>query len=268
METSRTRALASLSAAKSAASDAIGAFNRRLRFSQILLTVLFLLTGSSAIFAQESGGGEANLKLPDLSQATFMGGTNGRTLLMGGLVVAALGLVFGLLSYTKLRSLPVHKSMLEISELIYETCKTYLATQGKFLMILELFIGAVIVLYFGVLLHLEAFRVIIILLFSVIGICGSYGVAWYGIRVNTFANSRRVFASLGGKPFPCYAIPLQAGMSIGMVLICVELIIMLFILLFVPGDYAGPCFIGFAIGESLGAAALRVAGGIFTKIAD
>ncbi len=135
-------------------------------------------------------------------------------------------------------------------------------------MILELFIGAIIVLYFGVLLHFDAFRVIIILLFSIIGICGSYGVAWYGIRVNTFANSRTAFASLGGKPFPCYAIPLQAGMSIGMVLICVELLIMLFILLFVPGDYAGPCFIGFAIGESLGAAALRVAGGIFTKIAD
>ena len=229
---------------------------------------MFLLTGSSALFAQEHAGGEANLKLPDLSQATFMGGTNGRTLLMGGLVVAALGLVFGLISYTKLRNLPVHKSMLEISELIYETCKTYLATQGKFLMILELFIGTIIVLYFGVLLHLEAFRVIIILLFSIIGICGSYGVAWYGIRVNTFANSRTAFASLGGKPFPCYAIPLQAGMSIGMVLISTELLIMLFILLFVPGDYAGPCFIGFAIGESLGAAALRVAGGIFTKIAD
>jgi K(+)-stimulated pyrophosphate-energized sodium pump len=158
--------------------------------------------------------------------------------------------------------------MLEISELIYETCKTYLATQGKFLMILEIFIGAIIVVYFGFLEHMEFFRVLIILLFSIVGICGSYGVAWYGIRVNTFANSRTAFASLRGKPFPCYAIPLQAGMSIGMVLISVELLIMLFILLFVPGDYAGPCFIGFAIGESLGAAALRVAGGIFTKIAD
>jgi K(+)-stimulated pyrophosphate-energized sodium pump len=268
METSRISAFASLSAAKSVASDAIGALNRRVRFAQFVLTFLFLLTGSSALFAQEPAGGEANLKLPDLSQATFMGGANGRTLLMGGLVVAALGLVFGLISYKKLRNLPVHASMLEISELIYETCKTYLATQGKFLMILELFIGSIIILYFGVLLHMEAFRVIIILLFSIIGICGSYGVAWYGIRVNTFANSRTAFASLGGKPFPCYAIPLQAGMSIGMVLISVELLIMLFILLFVPGDYAGPCFIGFAIGESLGAAALRVAGGIFTKIAD
>jgi K(+)-stimulated pyrophosphate-energized sodium pump len=268
MKPSRTSAFASLTAAASAAGSAFGALIRNVRFAQILFTLLFLLTGSSAIFAQEQAGGEANLKLPDLSQATFMGGTNGRTLLMGGLVVAALGLVFGLISYNKLRNLPVHKSMLEISELIYETCKTYLATQGKFLMILELFIGAIIVVYFGFLQHFEAFRVVIILLFSVIGICGSYGVAWYGIRVNTFANSRTAFASLGGKPFPCYAIPLQAGMSIGMVLISVELLIMLFILLFVPGDYAGPCFIGFAIGESLGAAALRVAGGIFTKIAD
>ncbi len=267
METCRARAFASLPAARSVAHDAVGASNRRMRLSQILLTILFLLTGSPALFAQEAGG-EANLKLPDLSQATFMGGTNGRTLLMVGLLVSALGLVFGLVSYTKLRNLPVHASMLEISELIYETCKTYLLTQGKFLMILELFIGFVIVLYFGVLLHFDAFRVIVILLFSVIGICGSYGVAWYGIRVNTFANSRTAFASLKGKPFPCYAIPLQAGMSIGMVLISVELLIMLFILLFVPGDYAGPCFIGFAIGESLGAAALRVAGGIFTKIAD
>jgi K(+)-stimulated pyrophosphate-energized sodium pump len=261
--------LGSLPVAKPAASAVKRASNHGLRFSQILLTLLFLLTGSSALFAQgEQAGGEANLKLPDLSQATFLGGTNGRTLLMGGLVVAALGLVFGLISYTKLRGLPVHASMLEISELIYETCKTYLSTQGKFLMILEIFIGVIIALYFGVLQHMDAFRVIIILLFSIIGICGSYGVAWYGIRVNTFANSRTAFASLRGKPFPCYQIPLQAGMSIGMVLISVELLIMLFILLFVPGDYAGPCFIGFAIGESLGAAALRVAGGIFTKIAD
>jgi K(+)-stimulated pyrophosphate-energized sodium pump len=256
MQTSRARAFASSRALK-----------RRVRIAHIFWTLLFLLTGSSALFAQEAGG-EANLKLPDLSQATFMGGTNGRTLLMGGLLVSALGLVFGLVSYTKLRNLPVHSSMLEISELIYETCKTYLFTQGKFLVILELFIGVIIILYFGVLLGLGAFRVIIILLFSMVGICGSYGVAWYGIRVNTFANSRTAFASLGGKPFPCYAIPLQAGMSIGMVLISVELLIMLCILLFIPGDYAGNCFIGFAIGESLGAAALRVAGGIFTKIAD
>src|SRR6185369_2992116 len=168
-------------------------------------------------------------------------------------------------------NLPVHKSMLEISDLIYETCKQYLITQGKFILVLEIFIGAVIVLYFGFLVKdasMTPLRVLIILLFSFVGIGGSYGVAWFGIRVNTFANSRTAFASLGGKPFPTYAIPLRAGMSIGLVLISVELLIMLAILLFIPGDLAGPCFIGFAIGESLGASALRIAGGIFTKIAD
>jgi K(+)-stimulated pyrophosphate-energized sodium pump len=213
-------------------------------------------------------GGEANLVLPDLDQAVFFGGIGGRTLLMGGLVVCALGLAFGLGMYTHLRNLPVHASMLEISELIYETCKTYLLTQGKFLLILELFIGVIMIFYFGVLQHMESLKVAVILLFSLVGIAGSFGVAWFGIRVNTFANSRTAFASLSGKPFPCYAIPLKAGISIGMLLISVELLLMLFILLFVPGDYAGACFIGFAIGESLGAAALRVAGGIFTKIAD
>ena len=197
-----------------------------------------------------------------------MGGLNSRTLLGLGLVVCVLGLVFGLVIYGQLRRLPVHESMREISELIYETCKTYLITQGKFILILEIFIGAIIVLYFGFLLHFEAIKVVIILLFSLIGIAGSYGVAWFGIRINTFANSRTAFASLEGKPFPVYAIPLKAGMSIGMLLISVELFLMLCILLFIPGDYAGACFIGFAIGESLGAAALRIAGGIFTKIAD
>ena len=198
----------------------------------------------------------------------FLNGVSGPTLLMVGLGVALLGLVFGMAMYTHLRKLPVHASMLEISELIYETCKTYLITQGKFLLVLEIFIGVIIAFYFGFLQSMEAFKVAIILAFSLVGIAGSYGVAWFGIRVNTFANSRTAFASLRGKPFPCYAIPLQAGMSIGMMLISVELFIMLCILLFIPGDYAGPCFIGFAIGESLGAAVLRVAGGIFTKIAD
>jgi len=164
--------------------------------------------------------------------------------------------------------LPVHRSMLEVSELIYETCKTYLITQGKFILILEGFIGAIMVIYFGWLRHFEAAKVITILVFSLLGIGGSYGVAWFGIRVNTFANSRTAFASLMGKPFPTYAIPLKAGMSIGTMLISIELLMMLCILLFVPVDYAGPCFIGFAIGESLGASALRIAGGIFTKIAD
>ena len=187
---------------------------------------------------------------------------------MYSLIFVALGLLFGIVMFYQLKNLPVHRSMLEISELIYETCKTYLVTQGKFLLILETFIGVIIVFYFGVLEHFDAFKVFIILLFSIIGICGSGGVAWFGIRVNTFANSRTAFASLRGKPFPCHEIPLKAGMSIGMLLVSVELVMMLFILLFIPHDYSGPCFIGFAIGESLGAAALRVAGGIFTKIAD
>jgi K(+)-stimulated pyrophosphate-energized sodium pump len=217
--------------------------------------------------APESVGGEANLKLPDLSSVTFLG-IDGHRLLLFGILFCVFGLAFGMTIYTKLKNLPVHRSMREISDLIYETCKTYLVTQGKFLLLLEAFIAVVIVLYFGVLLHYETVRVVIILLFSVLGIAGSFGVAWFGIRVNTFANSRTAFAGLRGKPFPIYQIPLEAGMSIGMMLISVELLMMLFILLFIPGDYAGPCFIGFAIGESLGAAALRIAGGIFTKIAD
>jgi len=219
--------------------------------------------------APEGGrrGGEANLVLPDLNQVP-VGGYQGRSLLMIGLVVSALGILFGLVILNQLKNLPVHRSMREISELIYETCKTYLVTQGRFLAILEIFIAVIIVLYFGVLEGMAFGRVAIILLFSVVGILGSYSVAWFGIRVNTYANSRTAFASLEGKPYPVYAIPLKAGMSIGMLLISVELLIMLFILLFIPGDYAGACFIGFAIGESLGAAALRIAGGIFTKIAD
>jgi len=212
--------------------------------------------------------GEANLKLPDMKSVTFLNGTSGSALLEIGLVFCALGGLFGLIIYMQLKNAPVHRSMREISELIYETCKTYLVTQGKFILILEAFIAVVIVLYFGLLEHLATNRVIIILLFSLVGIAGSYGVAWFGIRVNTFANSRTAFAGLRGKPYPIYAIPLKAGMSIGMMLISVELLIMLCILLFIPADYAGNCFIGFAIGESLGAAALRIAGGIFTKIAD
>src|SRR5215203_1695394 len=232
-----------------------------------VLTVLCALGAfATAVLAQPQGagagsgaqtghrpGGEANLLLPDLSTQSFLG-VDGHTLLL------------------------VHRSMREISELIYETCKTYLVTQGKFIMILWLFIGAIAGLYFGFLAEtvndngtvthgFPAFKVIVILLFSLVGIAGSYGVAWFGIRVNTFANSRTAFASLEGRPYPIYAIPIKAGMSIGMLLISVELMIMLFILLFIPGDFAGPCFIGFAIGESLGAAALRIAGGIFTKIA-
>jgi K(+)-stimulated pyrophosphate-energized sodium pump len=231
------------------------------------LATLILLTAGCALAQPAEEGGEAALKLPDLSSVSFLG-VNGHSLLMIGLLFCIFGLGFGMFIFMRLKNLPVHRSMREISELIYETCKTYLVTQGKFLMLLWAFIAAIIVLYFGVLRHFEIPRVVIILVFSLVGIAGSYGVAWFGIRVNTFANSRTAFASLPGKPYPVYQIPLEAGMSIGMMLISVELLIMLFILLFVPGDYAGPCFIGFAIGESLGAAALRIAGGIFTKIAD
>jgi K(+)-stimulated pyrophosphate-energized sodium pump len=232
---------------------------------------LFLLQASSAFAQPESGGGEANLQLPDLSSVNFLG-MNGHALLTIGLIFCAFGLVFGLAICLQLKNMPVHKSMGDISSLIYETCKTYLVTQGKFLMILWAFIAVVILAYFGWLAPVPgkpvAVTLPIILLFSVIGIAGSYGVAWFGIRVNTYANSRTAFAGLRGKPYPIYAIPLKAGMSIGMMLISVELLIMLCILLFIPADYAGQCFIGFAIGESLGAAALRIAGGIFTKIAD
>ncbi|MGE0130887.1 MAG: sodium-translocating pyrophosphatase [Blastocatellales bacterium] len=252
------------------------------RFRRSALTIaagvaLVAVNAASALAGQPHGegsahrGGEASLVLPDLSQVTFMG-VNGRSLLLIGLLVSFLGMVFGLIIYMQLKKLPVHRSMLEISELIYETCKTYLITQGKFILILWAFIAAIIVLYFGVLSPIPdkplAVTLPIILFFSLVGIAGSYGVAWFGIRVNTFANSRTAFASLEGRHYPIYAIPLKAGMSIGMLLISVELLIMLFILLYVPGDYAGACFIGFAIGESLGAAALRIAGGIFTKIAD
>jgi K(+)-stimulated pyrophosphate-energized sodium pump len=211
---------------------------------------------------------EATLKLPNLSSVPVIGNTSGQTLLAGGMVICVFGLLFGVWQYMQLKKLPVHRAMREISELIYATCKTYLITQGKFILVLEAFIGTVIVVYFGWLQHFTPDRVVIILLFSLIGIAGSYGVAWFGIRVNTFANSRTAFASLAGKPFPIYAIPLRAGMSIGMLLISVELLMMLVILLYIPREFAGPCFIGFAIGESLGAAALRIAGGIFTKIAD
>jgi K(+)-stimulated pyrophosphate-energized sodium pump len=233
----------------------------------------FLIQASAAalmvlLSASFAAASEADLVLPDMSSVSFIGGISGRTLLLIGLVISLLGGVFGLVTFVKLRNLPVHRSMRDISELIYATCKTYLFTQGKFILLLELFIGAVMVIYFKWLRHMPTDRVAMIVAFSLVGIAGSYGVAWFGIRINTYANSRAAFASLAGKPFPVYAIPLEAGISIGTLLISVELAIMLAILLFVPGDYAGPCFIGFAIGESLGAAALRIAGGIFTKIAD
>jgi K(+)-stimulated pyrophosphate-energized sodium pump len=243
-------------------------FARRAGKAYAAAAVLAAMSAPGVLARPTEAAGEANLKLPDLSSVKFVWGIDGHRLLVFGIAFCVLGLIFGLTIYTRLKNLPVHQSMREISELIYETCKTYLITQGKFLLLLEVFIAVVIVLYFGALLKYELLRVIIILLFSVIGIAGSYGVAWFGIRVNTFANSRTAFAGLRGKPYAISHIPLESGMSIGMMLISVELLMMLIILLFIPADYAGPCFIGFAIGESLGAAALRIAGGIFTKIAD
>jgi len=239
-----------------------------------LATLLF-----AACLPQSAFAGEADLIIPSLDRPIALG-LSGETMLMGGIAISVMGLAFGLWIFAHLKNLPVHKSMLEVSDLIYETCKTYLKTQGKFILLLWVFIATVVAVYFS---KMALYRdsvtqeethgfplslVGIILLFSLVGIAGSYLVAWFGIRVNTFANSRTAFASLAGKPYSCYAIPLKAGMSIGMMLISVELLIMLCILLFIPGNYAGPCFIGFAIGESLGAAALRIAGGIFTKIAD
>jgi K(+)-stimulated pyrophosphate-energized sodium pump len=236
---------------------------RALRVTASTLAV----AAASLLGALPARADESELILPDLDSVTFLG-MPGRTLLMLGILVCLAGLAFGLLMYSRLKNLPVHRSMLEVSELIYETCKTYLVTQGKFILLLEVFIGSIMVFYFGWLRHMEAGKVAVILVASLVGIAGSYGVAWFGIRVNTFANSRTAFASLRGKPYPTYQIPLSAGMSIGTMLISTELLLMLVILLFIPGNLAGPCFIGFAIGESLGASALRIAGGIFTKIAD
>ncbi|MGD0799916.1 MAG: sodium-translocating pyrophosphatase [Terracidiphilus sp.] len=248
---------------------AVAFFKRQYKTVAALLGLMLLPAFAGA--QEKAAGGEASLTLPDLSSVNFLG-INGHMILSYGLLFCAAGLLFGLVIYQQLKNLPVHKSMREISELIYETCKTYLITQGKFILVLWAFIAVIISLYFGYLAPVPNkpiwVTLPIILGFSLVGIAGSYGVAWFGIRVNTFANSRTAFAGLKGKPYPCFAIPLKAGMSIGMLLISVELLIMLAILLFIPVDYAGPCFIGFAIGESLGAAALRIAGGIFTKIAD
>jgi K(+)-stimulated pyrophosphate-energized sodium pump len=221
----------------------------------ILSTLLFLLSSATA-FASD-----ADLKIPALS-------ADQNNMLLIGLVVCALGLLFGIFQFLKVRKLKAHKSMLDVAQIIFETCKTYLLQQGKFLVILFLFIAVCIGFYFGALQHAGVGGVALILMWTVVGILGSYGVAWFGIRMNTLANSRMAFASLERKPIKLLNIPLDAGMSIGVMLICVELIMMLIILLFVPREYAGASFIGFAIGESLGASALRIAGGIFTKIAD
>ena len=245
-------------------------FKRNLSIIAVLLFSTFLV-GTSFSQGPEtpahSPGGEANLVLPDLGSTNFLG-VPGNVILYGGLVVSAAGLFFGIRICKEIHDMPVHSSMREVSDLIYETCKTYLINQGKFLAVLWTIIALVIVMYFGWLSQKSSTVVGIIVGFSIVGILGSYTVAWFGIRVNTYANSRTAFASLKGIPYLVYAIPIKAGMSIGMMLISVELFIMLGILLFVPREFAGACFIGFAIGESLGAAALRIAGGIFTKIAD
>jgi K(+)-stimulated pyrophosphate-energized sodium pump len=243
-----------------------------MRFPRMTSVVLAAVV--AALVPALAHASEASLVLPDLNSVKFVGFGGGTLLVVLGVIVCGAGLVFGIAQFQALSKMPVHRSMKEISELIYETCKTYLVTQVRFIGILWVFVAAIILVYFKYLAvdhagnALSWVKVITILGFSIVGIAGSCGVAWFGIRVNTFANSRTAFAALKGKPYPTYAIPLQAGMSIGMLLIVVELAIMLFILLGVPSDYAGPCFIGFAIGESLGAAALRIAGGIFTKIAD
>ena len=265
------QAIGSIGAARISAAIGRSAGTLLTRQYKTAVALLALLLPTVASAQPEHAGGEANLVLPDLSTVNFLG-MNGHALLMIGLLFCIGGLLFGLAIYVQLKNLPVHKSMRDMSELIYETCKTYLITQGKFILLLWVFIAVIISMYFGWLAPVPNkpiwVTLPIILLFSLVGIAGSYGVAWFGIRVNTFANSRTAFAGLRGKPYACFAIPLKSGMSIGMALISVELLIMLCILLFIPRDYAGPCFIGFAIGESLGAAALRIAGGIFTKIAD
>ena len=231
---------------------------------QILLIMGLLAVIPTTLFA-----GEADLILPDLKIAKFFNGAlTGWDLLFYGLAIVLIGLFFSYRQFQSIRGLRAHSSMLEVSETIYQTCKTYLKQQGKFLVILFALIAVIMAYYFLGLSGMKIPKVLMILMFSVLGILGSYGVAWYGIRVNTLANSRTSFASLRGRPFDVVSIPLKSGMSVGLLLICVELIMMIAILLFVPGDAAGACFLGFAIGESLGASALRIAGGIFTKIAD
>jgi len=231
-----------------------------------ILLPLFLLTLSSIRVA----AGEADIRIPDLAAVRFdgLGGVSGSTLMYFGILVCAVGAVFGLIQYVQTRSLPVHDSMANVSNTIWETCKTYLVTQGRFLAILWMLIAVCMVYYFMVLQHNSLGHVIVILLASILGILGSYGVAWFGIRINTVANSRTAFSALRGAPLATLGIPLRSGMSVGLLLVCVELFFMICILTFLPRELVGPCFIGFAIGESLGASVLRICGGIFTKIAD
>ncbi|MEE9910270.1 MAG: sodium-translocating pyrophosphatase [Deltaproteobacteria bacterium] len=237
--------------------------NRRSIWTFLLSSLMILLTAGAAF------AGEANIKLPDLTQVAFFGGSlGGTTILNFGLLICLIGLGFGFMQYSQTKNLPAHKSMLDVSQTIWETCKTYLLQQGKFLLALWILIAICIIYYFGALSHMGASNVVIILLASVIGILGSYAVAWFGIRINTVANSRAAFASLSGNPLNIVNICLRSGMSVGLVLVSVELLVMLIILVYIPQEVAGACFIGFAIGESLGASVLRICGGIFTKIAD
>jgi K(+)-stimulated pyrophosphate-energized sodium pump len=226
-----------------------------------------LLTIASAASAY---GSEADIKIPDLTTVKFngLGGVSGHTLMMLGIAVCAIGALFGIVQYLQTKSLPVHECMGKVSQSIYETCKTYLLTQGKLLAILWLLIGACMVVYFGFLQDNTMGHVLVILLASILGILGSYGVAWFGIKINTISNSRAAFSALKGNPLATLGIPLRSGMSIGLLLVAVELFFMICILIFLPRELVGPCFIGFAIGESLGASVLRICGGIFTKIAD
>ncbi|MBL9138737.1 MAG: sodium-translocating pyrophosphatase [Verrucomicrobiales bacterium] len=231
------------------------------------LIPLLLLFAAAPLAAM---AGEADIKIPDLTQVKFdgLGGMAGTTLMYLGIVICMVGAAFGLVQYQQTKSLPVHESMAKVSNSIWETCKTYLFTQGKFLAILWVLIAACMVYYFMGLSHESFGKVLVILLCSILGILGSYGVAWFGIRINTTANSRTAFSALRGDPLATLGIPLRSGMSVGLLLVAVELFFMICILIFLPRDMVGPCFIGFAIGESLGASVLRICGGIFTKIAD
>jgi len=235
------------------------------RIAPLMLASLFVMLLAGAAFA-----GEADIILPDLSKVSFtiFGGLSGLSIMYFGLIVCVIGLIFAMLQANHTKNLPAHKSMLEVSEIIWQTCKSYLAQQGKFLVILWVLIAICMVYYFMGLSHAPAGNMIIILFCSILGILGSYGVAWFGMRINTRANARTAFASLRGKPVDVVNIPLTSGMSVGLLLVSVELFFMICILVFLPKDLVGPSFIGFAIGESLGASALRIAGGIFTKIAD
>src|SRR5437763_6543882 len=237
--------------------------NNKRWFWGVLILAIFGL--STAAF-----GSEADIKIPPLDAVRFagLGGISGTTLMYLGILICFIGAIFGLVQYKQTKALPVHESMATVSNTIWETCKTYLFTQGKFLAILWVLIALCMVYYFKVLQGNTVGHVVVVLLASILGILGSYGVAWFGIRINTQANSRTAFSALKGNPLATLGIPLRSGMSVGLLLVAVELFFMICILMFLPRELVGPCFIGFAIGESLGASVLRICGGIFTKIAD